>query len=267
MGLRNLLENLGGGNTLFYPGCLTKYKAPEWSENYQKILNVLNIDFIMIDKLNCCGSPVLNAGDKKTYEDNAQKVLEILKEYGVSKIITGCPACYKNFASEYPEFLKDDWDIEAYHISQILAEQLDEKKLELKKLDYSITYHDPCHLGRQMDEYEAPRKLLKAMSKEFTEMELNMSFSFCCGGGGGVATNFQKRALKTAVERVEQALETESDILVSTCPMCVLHMQNALKSGKVGIGAKESESDTESNLRKGLKIKEISELLAEAMDL
>ncbi len=245
-----ILENLGSGNTLFYPGCLTKYKAPQWSENYQKILNRVGIEFIMIDQLNCCGSPVLNAGDKEVYQDNAHKVSETLKEYGVNRIITGCPACYKNFASEYPEFLGDDWNIETVHISQVLADKLECEELDLKKLDYSFTYHDPCHLGRQMNEYDAPRKLLNEMTDEFIEMKLNMSFSFCCGGGGGVASNFQKRALKNAVERVEQALETEVDVLVSSCPMCVLHMQNALEE-----------------INKEFQIREISELLVESLGL
>ncbi|MBD3329022.1 hypothetical protein GF357_00840, partial [Candidatus Dojkabacteria bacterium] len=222
--LKKLQRLLQSGNTLFYPGCLTKYKATNFQENYERILRHLNIDFITIPDFNCCGSPVLNTGTISNFRKLARKNLKQFNDYAVNKIITGCPACYKIFTKDYAGVLKKDWDIEVEHVSQTIAKLLAENQIQLTKIDKSITYHDPCHLGRHTREYQAPRKILKAITDDYREMKLTKEYSMCCGAGGGVSANFPERASRTATDRILQAKETKADILVTTCPMCDLQL-------------------------------------------
>ncbi|HEQ65462.1 MAG TPA: (Fe-S)-binding protein, partial [bacterium] len=206
--------------TLYYPGCMTRYKLPELQEKYEEILRKLQIDFMVVEEVNCCGSPVLNASDLITFKDLAEKNLRLFKNHGIRRIVTGCPACYRIFANEYPKVLKDEWDIKSTHFTQILADLMDKGKVKFNRIDKSVTYHDPCHLGRHMNEYKAPRKILKAVTDKFVEMEMSGEISLCCGGGGGVSSNFPEITGDISEARVLQALDTKADILVSACPMC-----------------------------------------------
>jgi len=222
--LKNLKKQFTQGNTLFYPGCLTAYKATDFQDNYEEILRKIGVEFMVLNKFNCCGSPVLNSGSITDFIQLAKKNLEIFKDHSIGQIITGCPACYKMFKKHYAGALGAKWDIEVNHISQVLVEKLETGVLNLNKIDKSITYHDPCHLGRHMNEYVAPRQLLKAITDDFREMKLTKEFSMCCGAGGGVSSNFPDTVKEISRERVEQALETKADILVTTCPMCDLQL-------------------------------------------
>jgi len=236
----NFLNKLFGGNILYYPGCLTKFAAPQLKEKYEKILRKAGIDFIELGELEvCCGSPALKAGYVEDFKKLAQKNLKIFKDHGVKKIITNCPACFMNFKKEYPKVLGKEWDIEVEHISQTLTKS---KIQNSKSKNQKITYHDPCHLGRQMGIYEEPREIIKALGYELVEMELNRRESFCCGGGGGVKTNEPELANKIAKERIKQAKKTGAKILCTACPLCWLHL-------------KENAG--------GLEVKELGELLEE----
>ena len=89
-----------------------------------------------------------------------------------------------------------------------------------------ITYHDPCHLGREMGVFEEPRKILRDLGCEIKEMELNCNQSFCCGGGGGVQSNEPNVANKIAKDRIAMAKKTGAKTLVTPCPLCYLNLKN-----------------------------------------
>jgi len=246
----NFLNKFFGGNILYYPGCLTKFAAPQLKEKYEKILRKAGIDFIELGELEvCCGSPALKAGYVEDFKKLAQKNLKIFKDHGVKKIITNCPACFMNFKKEYPKVLGKEWDIEVEHISQTIAKSKiqsaswrTKSKINPKPKIQKITYHDPCHLGRQMGVYEEPREIIRGLGYELVEMDLNRSESFCCGGGGGVKTNEPELANKIAKERIKQAKKTGAKILCTACPLCWLHL-------------KENADD--------LEVKELGEILEE----
>ena len=101
-----MLDKLLGGNTLYYPGCMTKFVLKDIESNYEKILRKSGIDFIKLKDLEvCCGSPVLNAGYDNDFKTLAMKNLDVFKKHGIKKIITSCPACYKTFHKDYPKIL------------------------------------------------------------------------------------------------------------------------------------------------------------------
>lgn len=215
------------GNTLYYPGCLTKFVAKDLMENYQELLRKCGEDFIILpEKEKCCGSPVLNAGFTADFRKLAEDNLKIFNEYNVKKIITGCPACFEMLSHKYPEVLSDKWGIEVEHMTTYLLRQIKSGKLKLPELKITATYHDPCHLGRYGGIYEEPREILKELGVDLREMALNREFAFCCGAGGGVQSNNKELAEKIAAERVSQAIDTEAEYIITPCPMCSYNLKN-----------------------------------------
>jgi len=108
-----IFEKILGGNTLYYPGCLTKFVAKELKEKYEKILRKIGIDFIELSELEkCCGSPALKAGYLEDFKKLAEENLKIFKDHSVKKIITNCPACAMTFKIEYSKALGKEWNIE-----------------------------------------------------------------------------------------------------------------------------------------------------------
>lgn len=223
------------GNTLYYPGCLTKFVAKDLLDNYRKILKQSKIDFIELSALEvCCGSPALKAGYFDEFKKLAEKNSKIFKGHSVKRIITNCPACFMIFKKEYPVVLGQKWDIEVEHITQTIIRL---KKI-LSGIRHSVsgiqcTYHDPCHLGRQMGVYDEPREIIKALGYKIKEMELNRLESFCCGGGGGVKANEPLLANQIAQDRIKQAEQTEAKCLITPCPLCYLNLKENSKNIEV----------------------------------
>lgn len=235
-----LMDKLMGGNTLYYPGCMTKFVLRDLNKRYEGLLRKAGIDFITLKDLEvCCGSPAINGGYEEDSRILAENNLKVFREHGVKKIITSCPACLRVFGQEYPKLLKD-WDIEVEHATQTLLRAVKEGKLRADKKDLAVTYHDPCHLGRYCKIYQEPRELLQSMGITIREMELIKEQAFCCGGGGGVKANFPDLANSIAKERMGQAGKTGAKALVTCCPMCYSHLKENAK---------------------GMEVKEISELL------
>jgi Fe-S oxidoreductase len=227
-----IFEKILGGNTLYYPGCLTKFVAKDLKEKYEKILRKIGIDFIELSELEkCCGSPALKAGYLEDFKKLAEENLKIFKEHSVKKIITNCPACAMTFKIEYPKVLEKKWDIEVEHISETINSKLKSQKSKLK--NEKVTFHDPCHLGRQMGIFEEPREIIKKLGYEISEMDLSRNESFCCGGGGGVKSNEPELANKIAKDRIEQAKRTGAKILCTNCPLCYLHLKENAKEIEV----------------------------------
>jgi Fe-S oxidoreductase len=242
----NILDKLLGGNVLYYPGCLIKFVARDLADNYKKVLRKIGVDFIELrEKELCCGSPALNAGFKETAKSLAKKNFEVFKEHRVKKIITSCPACFKTLSQDYPH-LVENWNIEVEHIVQTILKILKKGKIKLeKKVGKVVTYHDPCYLARHSGIYEEPREILEFLGFKIEEMKFNRKETFCCGGGAGVQSNYPELANRIAKERISQAVETKAKILVTTCPLCYLHLKR--------------------NLENDIKIVEFSELLTKIL--
>lgn len=199
------------GNTLYYPGCLTHFVLPEVEENYKKLLSLLGVDFIFVQEFNCCGSPAKNAGYMKDFDDLKARNMQLLKKYNVRKIITSCPACYKVFGENYP--------VEVEHITTVVAKNLKKVKAQHNE---SITYHDPCHLGRHSGIFEEPRVILKYVGFEVEELPENRKSSRCCGAGGGLKGNYPRLADDIAKGLLK---DVKTKKLVTTCPMCYVHFK------------------------------------------
>jgi len=206
------IEKLAGSNTLYYPGCVTRYALPEVGKRYEDLLRRAGIDFIVLPgEAVCCGSPVKRAGYAADFEELKRKNLEIFARFSVRKIITNCPGCYHT--------LKHDYGLEAYHVAQIFAAQ---SPRQTTRAAEPITYHDPCHLGRWSGIYDEPRQLLANAGWNVTELLDNREQSLCCGAGGGVKSNFPELADAIAQERLAQV---ENGRLCTACPLCYAHFK------------------------------------------
>jgi Fe-S oxidoreductase len=207
------LEKLSGSNTLYYPGCVTHYALPEIAQRYESLLRQAGVDFIVLPgETLCCGSPVKRAGYADDFEELKRKNQEIFTQFSVRKIITNCPGCYHT--------LKHDYGLEAYHTAQILATKQPAQANSAGAK--SITYHDPCHLGRWSEIYDEPRCLLNEAGWVVTELPDNHENSLCCGAGGGMKSNFPELADAIARQRLAQV---ENGRLCTTCPLCYAHFK------------------------------------------
>jgi len=190
-----------------------------------KILNKLGVNFSVFGENEvCCGSVAMRTGDRKAFEEVSEKNAKLFKERGIKKIITSCAGCYRTLKKDYGNKLEG---IEILHTVEFLDDLLNQNKISLKKLDINITYHDPCHIGRHMELYDVPRRLLNKISN-LVEMKTIREGAHCCGAGGGVKKGFPELSLEIAKNRVKDAKDTGVKTLVSICPFCFRNLSDAI---------------------------------------
>ena len=218
---------------LFWVGC-----AGAFDDQYQKvtrafvkILTFLKVSYAVLGKEeSCTGDPARRAGNEMLYQMQALQNIEIFKTYGIRKVITICPHCYNIFKNEYPD-LGADFTVINY--LQFLDQCILSGKLKLDPQalsNISITYHDPCYLGRANDIYFEPRSILKKLSANLVEMERNKSFALCCGGGGAqMFKEAEKGNKEVYIERTEEALRTNAKIIATACPFCMTMLTDGIK--------------------------------------
>jgi Fe-S oxidoreductase len=200
---------------LYFKGCTAREKETDISDATERLLNLAGIDYHVLDDEKCCGSVLLRTGFEKEAQKQIERNTNVLKD---EKIITSCAGCYKT--------LKEDYEgLDVIHISQLLDKLIDEDKLKLTKTDLNVTYHDSCHLGRHMNVFKEPRNVIESLAN-LVEMENNHENSLCCGAGGGVKSAYPEIATQMAKSRIEQAKETDCEILVTPCPFCKLNLEN-----------------------------------------
>ncbi|HQB36082.1 MAG TPA: (Fe-S)-binding protein, partial [Bacteroidales bacterium] len=168
---------------LFWVGCAGAFddRYKKVVRAFAKILVHLKVSFAVLGKEETCtGDPARRAGNEMLYQMQALQVIEILKAYEVRKIITICPHCYNIFKNEYPDL---DGKFEVINYLQLLNKYVEEGSLKIDPSsfrDITVTYHDPCYLGRANEIYDEPRKLIEKMTGHFVEIKRNRSFALCC---------------------------------------------------------------------------------------
>jgi Fe-S oxidoreductase len=179
----------------------------------------------------CTGDPARRIGNEFLFEMLAKENTAKLNSYGVKKIVTSCPHCFNTFRNEYPQF---GGHYEVFHHSEFLAKLVDEGKLvPAAQSEQTVTFHDPCYLGRHNGVYDAPRQLVQIAAKSsLIEMERSRNNSFCCGGGGGMSFVEEPPDKRVNQERARQALETGADVVAVGCPFCMTMLEDSVKARK-----------------------------------
>ena len=221
-----------------------------------KILNALGVDFgILGPEETTDGDSQRLAGERGLFEMLAEKNAKVFSKYQFNKIITTDPHAYNAIKNEYPR-LGISYPVQ--HFTEYLVERIDQLKPLLKnEVKSKVTFHDPCYLGRANGIFDQPRELLNAIpGVELVEMAHNHTNSLCCGGGGGGmwldGFQWEKAHIRLSDWRVGEALSANADVLAVACPYETPRFEDAAKTMK---GADQ------------LKVRDIAELLAEAMGL
>ncbi|TAN46157.1 MAG: hypothetical protein EPN24_01765, partial [Candidatus Methanoperedens sp.] len=210
----------------YFIGCTAGYNQQVLGVSTARILNKLNVPFMVLGEEEwCCTSALIRTGQQHI-NDTPKKAaihnVEALKARGVKRVLFACAGCFRASKIDWPRLYGKALPFESIHMSQFLAEQIDAGKIKWEKsFDKTVTYHDPCHLGRHVGVFEEPRKVLKSMpGVKFVEMERNRDEQRCCGAGGGVKAGIPDLALAVAKARMNDAKATGAQVLISTCPFC-----------------------------------------------
>ena len=241
---------------LFWVGCSGSFddRAKKVTKAFVKLLHKAKVDFAVLGtEESCTGEPAKRAGNEFVYQMQAAGNIEVLNGYEIKKIVTICPHCFNVIKNEYPEL---GGNYEVMHHTTFLKSLLEEGRLKVEGGKFKgkrITYHDPCYLGRGNGVYEAPRDLLRKLEVELIEMRRCKKNSMCCGAGGAQMFKEPEPGNKDInVERTEQAMEVQPEIVAAGCPFCNTMLTD-------GVKAKEQEGK--------MQVLDIAEMIANADDL
>lgn len=238
------------GKVLLFFGCTASYDAnvKKVAINTINILEALDIDYGVLGKdEKCCGSVLLRMGDPE-YERLFKENIEQFNSLGIDTLISSCAGCFKTIMQDYPKIGKLNFEV--LHTVEYLARLLKTGELTFTHpVNKTVTYHDPCHLGRATGGFDAPRIIMDAIpGLTLIEMPRNRKYSRCCGAGGGLKAGFPDIQGRMAQRRIKEAEETGAKELVSCCPFCYQGLQ-------VGISVLNSD----------IVMKDMSEYIAQSI--
>ncbi len=252
----------GKVDVLYHVGCLTSYNKDmhKLARATAKILQKAGVNFgIAGNNEVCCGGRAYQMGYEKDFLRQAKKNMAMIKKAGIKTVVTSCADGYQAFNVLYDKY-KLKGDLEVLHISEFMDRLIKSGKLKLRKrVEASVTYHDPCRLGRLGEPwihwqgkkipgdrfvfdppreyrrgsngvYEPPRDVLKSIpGVKLMEMNRIKEYAWCCGSGGGVGESNPDFAKWTARERIEEAGASGAEAIVTACPWCEKTFNDAIR--------------------------------------
>jgi len=248
----------------FFTGCRFSFDEELWKVPRAAIslFNKAGVDFgIMGSSESCCGGRAYQMGYRGEFVKFAENTIEALKTAGIKTVVTSCSDCYYTFKRLYPQLgLK----VEVLHTVEFVDRLIKQGKIKLRQaIPVTVTYHDPCHLGRQGEPYvpwngkekkilnqiviydppkpryngawgiyDPPRDILKSIpGLHLVEMERIREYAWCCGAGGGCIDSYPEFSAWTAGERIEEATSTGAEAIVTACPWCERNFLDAISAG------------------------------------
>lgn len=248
----NVFSQGAKSKTLLYICCTAAYdpRIQKVSKNLVNLLKTANFDFAVLgEEESCCGNEIRRIGEEGLFEMLMEENVETFKKYNIKKITTISPHCYNAFKNEYKNV-----DIEVEHYTETLNKLILEGNLKLdREVNKKLTYHDPCFLGKQNKIFSAPREILKTVKGiELIELDRSKEISVCCEGGGGrMWLESEGKGERLAETRIKDAIALGTDAIVTSCPFCILTLEDATKT-----------TGNEDNY----KVSDITEILIEAQD-
>lgn len=234
LGVKTYEEN-PEAEILYWPGCSGAFDArnQKVSAALVKLLQAAKVNFAILgNEEKCCGDSARKLGNEYLFYSLATENIEVMKGYGVKKILTQCPHCFNLLKNEYPQF---GGEFEVVHHTEYLKELLNSGKLKLTKgHGKTVTYHDSCYLGRYNEIYEQPRELLKAVGLDIKEMAHTREKSFCCGAGGGRMWLEEHEGERINVMRTNEALALSPDLIGTACPFCLTMINDGIAEKEAG---------------------------------
>ncbi|MFC1858806.1 (Fe-S)-binding protein [Thermodesulfobacteriota bacterium] len=218
---------------VYFTGCVAAYypMAQKIPMALAEILEASGVDFTLLGEDEwCCGFPLLGAGLKNMFDEFMTHNIEAVREKGAQNVIFACPSCYQMWREYYPR----EFDIA--HGTQFLLQLVEENRIPLQELPLTVTYHDPCDLGRGGRVFDEPRELIRSLpGVKLIELPQNREKCNCCGGGGNLEMIDPELSKKIAKNKIEEVLFTGAEAVVTSCQQCVRTMATYTKRNKVKI--------------------------------
>ena len=246
---------------LFWVGCAgaLEDRSKKVSRAFAELLHTAGVEFAVLgSQESCTGDPARRLGNEFVFQMLAQQNVELLNSVGATrehnvKIVATCPHCFNTIANEYPQL---GGDYEVVHHTQLLGKLIaDGHLVPVTPVDSTVTYHDPCYLGRHNKVYTPPREILGAVQGLMaTEMPRCKERGFCCGAGGARMWMEEKIGKRINVERTDEALALDTDIISTACPFCITMLSDA-------VTAKQQSGEA----REHVQVLDVSQILARSM--
>lgn len=211
-----------GDEIAVFLGCRERVKG-ENLKQLTAVLDAADVSYGFISDEQCCGAPLLELGDRKGFEEIAESNIELLNVIGAERILALCPHCASALSVDYINLCEGELEKEIITFPTLVNELMSEGRLEFMPLDDELTvvYHDPCRLGRFLEEYDSPREVLSGIEGiELVEMPRNRESSLCCGAGGWMKDIVPQLSTFTVKERLREAKSTGAQMLVTACAYC-----------------------------------------------
>ncbi len=217
---------------VYFPGCNSQYRAKEISASIASIFKKLNLDYGVANNM-CCGLPLAMMGKEEEARQVIENDIDKLKDSGIETLVVSCASCYYALGGVYKKELEDA-GINVVHLTEFINDLVEKGKMKFLKLDKTLTYHDPCHLGRHSGIFQEPRRIIVSIpGVEFVEMARHSRESRCCGAGGDMSLGYIPLSVRIARRRMEDVKEVDADILVTACPTCYRTLSGAAEGIEV----------------------------------
>lgn len=237
---------------VYFTGCVGAYfpLAQKIPMAFVEILEAAGVDFtIMAGDEWCCGFPLLGSGQSADLPAIIEHNVAAVKARGARKVVFTCPSCYQIWREHYPPVF------ELAHASEVVIDLALNNRLPLGPLPMTVTYHDPCDLGRGGRVFDPPREVMARIpGLTLVEMAHNREHCLCCGGGGNLEMIDPDLSASMAQRKVEEAMATGAQAIVTNCQQCVRTMTTYAKRNKVNIDVMDLSQLVALSLAAGRKL-------------
>ncbi|MEP6527625.1 MAG: (Fe-S)-binding protein, partial [Nocardioidaceae bacterium] len=240
------VESLADVEWLFWVGCAGAYedRAKKTTRAVAELLHLAGVSYAVLgDGETCTGDPARRSGNEFVFQQLAMQNAEVLNEAGATKVVATCAHCFNTLKNEYAQF---GVKLEVVHHTQLLNRLVREGRLtpvagaDGSVAGRTITYHDPCFLGRHNQVYAPPRELLDVLpGASVKEMRRNSERSFCCGAGGARMWMEESIGSRINLNRTTEAVETGADQIAVACPFCRVMLSDGLTAQQADGSARE----------------------------